>query len=97
MLNNAADHNKGGRAKGEKMKKFTIEVAEKKGLDQECACCPGGQHQYSANTCECGREFCYSCCGGTNVDQGGKYDPDYMLCPSCGRDFYAPEKAVNAA
>jgi hypothetical protein len=66
---------------------------------QECACCPesNGGHKYSAKTCGvCGRAFCYSCCGGTNVDQGGKHDPDYMFCPSCGADFYAPEKAVNA-
>ena len=70
---------------------------EKKGLDTGCDEENGGHH-YSAKTCPvCGREFCYSCCGGTNVDQGGKYHPDYMYCPGCGADFYAPEKAVNAA
>jgi len=59
---------------------------------QECACCEvtPNHHEYSAKTCpKCGRGFCYACCGGTNVDQGGKHEPDYMLCPNCGADFYA--------
>lgn len=51
------------------------------------SCTEGGEnHQYTAVVCECGHEYCYSCCGGTNVDQGGKYEPDYMLCPVCGKN-----------
>ena len=54
---------------------------------QECA------HPYEEKTCSvCGRTFCWACCGGTNVHEGGKYEPDYMLCPECGADFYAPER-----
>lgn len=46
-------------------------------------------HEYAPRICpQCDTEFCWSCCGGTNVHQGGKYDPDYMLCPSCGHDIY---------
>ena len=59
----------------------------------DCATCDNlntGHHQYSVKVCtECGTEFCYSCCAGTNVDQGGKYDPDFMLCPNCGHDYYS--------
>ncbi len=51
--------------------------------------CNPNEHQYSEKICVCGAVFCYSCCGGTNVDQGGKYEPDYMLCPVCKADFYA--------
>ena len=44
-------------------------------------------HEYSEGTCpKCGRVFCFSCCGGTNVHQGGKYEPDWMECPACGTD-----------
>lgn len=51
--------------------------------------CTEDGHEYADKVCQaCGRDFCYSCCGGTNVDQGGKYDPDYMLCPQCGHDYY---------
>lgn len=50
--------------------------------------CEGG-HQYAEKTCpSCGHVFCYSCCDGTNVDEGGKYSPDYMWCPRCGHDYY---------
>ena len=57
-----------------------------------CVCCPlsndGQHHDYSAKTCpKCGKVFCYSCCGGTNVDQGGKHQPDFMSCPQCGHDI----------
>ena len=49
----------------------------------------GDGHEYHVNICfKCNRDFCYSCCGNTNVDQGGKYDPDFMTCPSCGHDLY---------
>lgn len=51
--------------------------------------CKKYNHEYSEVTCpECEHIFCYSCCKGTNVDQGGKYDPDYMFCPQCGHDIY---------
>jgi len=46
-------------------------------------------HNYAEKTCvKCGTVFCYDCCGGTNVDQGGKYTPDFMNCPNCGHDYY---------
>ncbi len=46
-------------------------------------------HDYAEKQClKCGEIFCYSCCGGTNVDQGGKYESDYMTCPHCGFDYY---------
>ena len=53
--------------------------------------CDGeGGHEYSGNICpNCGRDFCYSCWGSTNVHEGGKYDPDFMDCPHCGHDYYA--------
>ena len=45
-------------------------------------------HEYAIRTCpKCGHEFCFACCGGTNVHHGGKYDEDYMLCPKCGHDI----------
>lgn len=52
-------------------------------------CCELGNHAYSEKRCECGVVFCYACCGGQNVDQGGKYQPDYMFCPACGQDYYS--------
>lgn len=51
--------------------------------------CEKNNHEYAEKTCVCGEVFCYSCCGGTNVDQGGKHEPDYMYCPDCGADYYA--------
>jgi len=51
--------------------------------------CPE-HHQYAAKACpKCGAHFCYACCAGQNVDQGGKHDPDYMFCPECGWDYYS--------
>jgi len=47
-------------------------------------------HQYTVKTCpKCGADFCYACCGDTNVSQGGKHDPNYMYCPHCGWDYYS--------
>ena len=46
------------------------------------------EHNYTEKVCKCGNVFCYDCCAGTNTDQGGKYDPDYMFCPKCGADYY---------
>ncbi len=46
------------------------------------------KHAYSEYICDCGKVFCYDCCGGQNVDQGGKYTDDYMYCPECGLDIY---------
>ena len=49
-----------------------------------------GVHEYSEETCpKCGAKFCFNCCGGTNVHEGGKYEPDYMLCPVCKTDVKA--------
>jgi len=46
-------------------------------------------HEFTSRDCPaCGKTFCFACCGSTNVDQGGKYNPDYMLCPACGHDIY---------
>jgi len=51
--------------------------------------CENGRHEYAEKVCECGNSFCYSCCGSQNVDQGGKYEPDFMTCPKCGKDYYS--------
>jgi len=50
--------------------------------------CTGTEfHAYSVELCpKCGAKFCWCCCGGTNVHEGGKYAADFMLCPSCGHD-----------
>lgn len=46
------------------------------------------EHDYTTHVCPiCGQHFCWSCCGATNVHQGGKYDDDFMLCPKCGHDI----------
>lgn len=56
----------------------------------EFPCTDDGQHEYSEYICpKCGRDFCFACCGGTNVDQGGKYEEDFMYCPGCGHDIYS--------
>ena len=48
-----------------------------------------GSHEYSEKTCQkCGEDFCFSCCKSTNVHEGGKYEEDYMLCPTCGHNWY---------
>jgi hypothetical protein len=48
------------------------------------------QHDYDVKTCPfCKKEFCFACCADTNVHHGGKYEQDYMLCPSCGTDYYS--------
>jgi hypothetical protein len=60
-------------------------------------CTTDGNHRYAEKECpECGHIFCYSCCRDTNVDQGGKYDPDFMDCPNCGADYYAPRTGEAA-
>lgn len=47
-------------------------------------------HEYAEKTCvKCGHVFCFSCCGNTNVHEGGKYQPDFMECPKCGHDYYS--------
>ena len=62
---------------GSNMVSFSIYIMEK------C------EHDYEIKTCpKCGGEFWYLCCSGTNADQGGKYDPDYMMYPKCGQDYY---------
>lgn len=64
-----------------------IKVAQLLGI---YGCSDQGGHEYSSKTCPCcGAVFCWSCCGGTNVHEGGKYDEDYMFCPVCGRDYYS--------
>ena len=45
-------------------------------------------HEYAERLCVCGAVFCYGCCRSTNVDQGGRHEENYMLCPKCGRDYY---------
>ncbi len=66
-------------------------VAERLAWSKKNPGCNGHDwHEYSSKICpKCGAVFCYSCCASTNVDQGGKYDPDYMLCPVCGHDYYS--------
>lgn len=59
-------------------------------MDYEKSCTDGGpNHQYAEKTCKCGHVFCFACCEDTNVHEGGKYEPDYELCPVCGADLYA--------
>jgi len=60
-------------------------------------CCEMG-HEYAEKICPtCGRDFCFSCCGTTNVHEGGKYQNDCMTCPKCGADYYAATTARNNA
>jgi hypothetical protein len=49
-------------------------------------CTKEGTHEYAEITCQCGTIFCWSCCRDTNVHEGGKYQPSYMICPICGTD-----------
>ncbi len=60
-------------------------------MDYDEKCTEGGvNHEYAEKKCpQCEKIFCFSCCGKTNVHEGGKYDPDFMTCPTCGADFYA--------
>lgn len=52
--------------------------------------CDKNNHEYAEETCQkCGEVFCWACCGGTNIHQGGKYEPDFMLCPVCKTDVKA--------
>ena len=49
----------------------------------------GIQHEYAEKECpKCKAIYCWTCCGNTNVHEGGKYEPDFMLCPVCGHDYY---------
>jgi hypothetical protein len=51
-----------------------------------------GTHEYAERICPaCGQDFCFSCCGRTNVHEGGKYQPDFMTCPVCGFDICSDE------
>lgn len=63
-------------------------LAEYKKVEGDSHICEN--HAYSEKKCQkCGQVFCYNCCLDQNVDQGGKYAPDFMLCPKCGHDYYA--------
>jgi hypothetical protein len=58
-------------------------MAQEAIASQEC------KHPYSERVCpSCKWVFCFECCEDTNVHHGGKYQPDYMLCPCCGHDIY---------
>jgi hypothetical protein len=51
-----------------------------------------GTHEYAERICPaCGQEFCFTCCGATNIHEGGKYQPDFMECPVCGWDIYSED------
>ena len=53
----------------------------------------GTYHEYATKRCSrCETRFCFTCCGRTNVHEGGKHTPDFMLCPICQTDFYYPLK-----
>jgi len=55
----------------------------------ENPCTEDGGHAYAEKICpKCGADFCWACCGNTNVHEGGKYEPDFMTCPKCGHDIY---------
>lgn len=46
-------------------------------------------HKYAEKAClQCGQKFCWECCQETNIHNGGKHQPDYMLCPHCNHDYY---------
>ena len=52
--------------------------------------CYDGYHTYADKTCpKCGKTFCWDCCKDTNVHEGGKHQPDFMICPHCGHDYYS--------
>ena len=58
--------------------------------------CTDHGHEYDTKVCQnCKTDFCYTCCGWTNVDQGGKYEEDRMDCPKCGHDWYSQEPLEN--
>lgn len=72
---------------------FLPEGLAEGGRSTEYSCLPEGGHEYSEKTCRsCGKDFCYSCCGSQNVDQGGKHEEDFMTCPTCGYDWYTDHK-----
>lgn len=49
----------------------------------------GNRHEYADKKCEkCQAVYCWTCCGQTNVHEGGKHVEDFMLCPVCGHDYY---------
>ena len=53
-------------------------------------------HPYATKKCPmCGHIFCYSCCRATNVDQGGKHEPDFMSCPKCGHNYYEKDNTES--
>jgi len=69
--------------------KRVLTVPHNTPFEYESPCTEDG-HEYAEIICPCcGRDFCYSCSGGSNVSQGGKYEEDYQLCPSCGHDIYS--------
>jgi len=62
-------------------------------MEIEERCSNNYNHECAEKTCpQCGYIFCWACCGGTNVHQGGKYEPDWMNCPNCGHDYYSEDE-----
>ena len=58
--------------------------------------CTQDNHEYFERECpHCGQVFCFSCCASTNVHEGGKYEPDFMLCPKCGYDYYSDDDDLD--
>ena len=54
--------------------------------------CTSDHHEYAERECsKCGHIFCFSCCASTNVHEGGKHEPDFMLCSKCGHDYYSDD------
>ena len=54
--------------------------------------CTADYHNYATKECPaCTTVFCYDCCHSTNLDQGGKHEPDFMLCPNCHGDWFSVE------
>ncbi len=59
-------------------------------------CTPGDaafvnvDHEYTIKYCpECGRDFCYNCCGDTNIGHGGLHENPVMRCPTCGHNYFS--------
>jgi len=69
--------------------KRVLEVRQGQFFYFENPCDEHGGHEYADRICsKCGRDFCFNCCGKTNVHCGGKHEADFMLCPECGHDIY---------
>jgi len=48
-----------------------------------------GSHMYDIMECpKCGCDFCFDCCGNTNVTESPSPERKFMECPMCGENYY---------